>query len=160
MPIPVDPDELLKFRDHTLYRLLTRAQRAHNDEMTRRLQERGYRDVQQSYARLLSNLDPDGSSIVLLAARAGVTRQAASQLLKEIEAKGYVRREPDPDDARAVIVRRTARGERLLRDALEVVSELEAEYAEAVGPRKVEQLRTLLTELLRDIDPTGGLSRD
>ncbi len=156
----MDPDELLAFREHTLYRLLTRAQRAHNDEMTRRLQERSYPDVQPSYARVLSNLHPDGSSIVAVATRAGVTRQAASQLLKEIEAKGYVRRERDPKDARAVIVRRTKRGEQLLRDALGVVSELEAEYAGSIGEQKVERLRTLLAELLRDIDPVGGLSRD
>ena len=72
--------------------------------------------MQQSYARLMSNLDPDRSSIVVLAARAGVTRQAASQLLKEIEAKRYVRREPDPKDAAGGDRPPDEAGERLLRD--------------------------------------------
>src|SRR5947208_3387809 len=57
-------------------------------------------------------------SAIWLAAKAGVTRQAASQLIREIEARGYVDLRPDPGDGRAVIVGRTVRGQRLLRDAL------------------------------------------
>jgi DNA-binding MarR family transcriptional regulator len=156
LPIPVDHDELIDFRERTFYRLLIRARRTENDEMIRRLRERGF-DVMPSYAGLLANLHPDGSSISTLAARAGVTRQAASQRLKEIEARGFVVIEPDPDDARASIVRRTPEGERLLRAALEIVTELESDYAKRIGKKRFEELRSALYDLLEEIDPSGRL---
>ena len=156
--IPMNPDDLLAFREHTLYRLLIRARRAENDEMVGRLRDRRW-DVLPSWPALLANLDPDGTSISALAARAGVTRQAASQTLKEIEGRGLVARAPDPDDARATIVRRTPKGERLLHDALEIVTDIEAEYAKHIGKARFEQLRTLLADLLGEIDPIGRLRR-
>jgi len=159
-PVPVDPEELRLFREGTLYRLLIRARRTENDEMLRQLWERGYTDLQSSYPGLLANLDPGGTSITTLAARAGVTRQAASQRIGEIESRGYVSREPDPNDARAVVVRRTAKGERLLRDALEVVSGLEAGYAKVLGRKRYEQMHALLAELVDEIDPIGALRPD
>lgn len=148
---------LRSFREQTLYRLLLRARRAENDEMVARIRARGYPDLQPSYPALLANLDTDGTSITGLAGKAGVTRQAASQQLAEIEARGYVEREPHPTDGRTVLVRRTPRGESLLRDALAVVSDLEAEYSEFLGQRQLASLKNALSHLLDHIDPGGRL---
>jgi len=57
-----------------------------------------------------------------------------------------------------VIVGRTARGQRLLRDALEVVSDLEDEYAERLGRERFDSMRQSLSTLLAHIDPGGTLS--
>ncbi len=156
MTVPTERQSLVAFREHTLYRLLLRARRVENDEMIRRLVELGH-DVLPSWPGLLANLVPDGTSISTLAVRAGVTRQAASQALKEIETRGYVHREDDPDDARSIIIKRTARGERLLRDALKIVTSLEASYARSVGKARFEAMRETLFDLLEEIDPVGRL---
>ena len=152
-----DPRRLRSFREQTLYRLLLRARRAENDAMVARISARGYPDLQPSYPALLANLDTEGTTATGLAAKTGVTRQAASQQLVEIEARGYIRREPHPTDGRTIIVRRTRRGEDLLRDALEVVSDLETEYGVVVGERRFAALKRTLTDLLVHIDPSGRL---
>jgi DNA-binding MarR family transcriptional regulator len=154
----LDADLLREFREHTLYRLLLRATRSETNEMVRRIRDRGYPDLMVSYPALLANLDTEGTTITSLGAKAGVTRQAASQLISEIEARGYLERRPDPGDGRAVIVGRTARGERLLRDALEVVSELEGEYAAHLARGRFDSMKKSLATLLDHIDPGGTLN--
>jgi DNA-binding MarR family transcriptional regulator len=156
----IDPAELRAWRDSTLYRLLFRASRAESTETVARIQARGHPTMTLGYANLLSNLDVDGTTISSLARRAGVTRQAASQQLVDIERDGYVVREPDPADGRAVLVRQTPRGRGLLATALEVVKGLEAEYAEAVGVEQLATLKRTLAALLTYIDPGGTLGRD
>src|SRR5207249_4006479 len=111
-----------------------------------------------SYPVLLANLDTQGTNITTLAAKAGVSRQAASQLIREIEARGYLDLRPDPNDGRAVIVGRTERGRRLLEDALEVVSELEGGYADVLGRQRFDAMRESLGALLDHIDPAGTLN--
>ncbi len=147
------------FREQTLYRLLIRARRAENDEMVALIRTRGYPDLLPSYPALLANLDTEGSSITALAAKAGFSRQAASQKIAEIEARGYVERRPDPSDGRGVIVVRTKKGQRLLKDALEVVAGLEEEYAEIIGRQRLRLMKRALADLLERIDPHGRLDR-
>jgi DNA-binding MarR family transcriptional regulator len=153
----LDPEHLRAFREQTLYRLVLRARRAENNEMVARIRARGYPDLKPSYPALLANLDSEGANMTALAAKSGITRQAASQQLAEIEARGYVELRPDPADGRAVIVDRTERGRRLLQDALEVVSDLEGEYSERVGRERFDAMRQVLAELLDGIDPAGRL---
>jgi DNA-binding MarR family transcriptional regulator len=49
-----------------------------------------------------------------LAAAEGVAPATMSRLIDGLERERLVRREPDPDDARGVLVRATAKGERIL----------------------------------------------
>jgi DNA-binding MarR family transcriptional regulator len=51
-----------------------------------------------------------------LAAAEGVSAPTMTRLVDGLERDGYVRRFPDPDDARGVLVRPTARGRRLLTE--------------------------------------------
>jgi hypothetical protein len=60
---------------------------------------------------------------------------------------GYVERVPDPDDGRAKLVRATARGQDVYALAREIVSELEREWTDLFGERKMRELRALLEEL-------------
>ena len=125
--IPSDPVALRAWRDATLYRLLMRASRAERSQTQARLQARGYEGISNSDTALLANLDTDGATVSALARRTGISRHAASQELFALERHGYIQREPDPGDGRALIVQRTDLGRRLLRDALEVVATIEAE---------------------------------
>lgn len=109
---------------------------------------------------LLANLDTEGTSISALARRAGVTRQAASQQVAALEAAGYIERRPSESDARAVIIIQTRLGRALLEDAIDIVEELEAGYAETLGHRRLTDLKGSLASLLDRIDPIGTLGRD
>jgi len=148
--LPDDPARLRAWRDATLYRLMLRASEAERRETLRRLRQRGYQDVTGTDTALLANLDTADTTISALARRCGVTRQAT----------GYVSRKPDPADSRAILVRRTAKGHALMRDGLEVVAEIEAEYAGVLGAGRLAALKELLTDLVGHSDPGGTLGGD
>jgi DNA-binding MarR family transcriptional regulator len=155
--LPDDPARLRAWRDATLYRLVTRASEAEMRETLSRLRQRGYQDVTNTDTALLANLDTAETTISALARRCGVTRQAVSQQLALLSQKGYVSRKPDPADSRAIVVRRTAKGQALMRDALEIVAEIEAEYAGLLGAGRLATLKEQLTELVGHADPGGAL---
>ena len=74
------------------------------------LAQNGFGDVTPAHSALLRNIGDDGARPSELAAHAGVTRQAITKLVDELERLDLVRRDPDPDDGRGVIVRYTDRG--------------------------------------------------
>ena len=108
----------------------------------------------------LANLDTEGTSISALARRAGVTRQAASQQIAALERAGYIERRASATDGRAAIIVQTRRGRALLEDALDIVENLEAAYAEHLGQARLADLKKTLLSLLDRIDPIGTLGRD
>ena len=131
--MPFDADAVRARREGMLLRLLFRATHAMNAEMARRVQARGYAEFQPTFTALLAHLDTEGTTISVLARRTGTSRQAVSQLVRSIEEAGLVERVPHPDDRRSVVVRHTEAGRQILLDALEAMSEIEADYAALIG---------------------------
>ena len=140
-----------------LLRLLFRATHTMNAEMARRLRGQGWQAFNPTFTNLLAHLDTEGTTISTLATRIGTSRQAVSQLARAIEEAGLVERVPHPADGRSVVVRHTDAGRRVLLDALDVMSAIEAEYAEGAGKAEVAELKRLLAHLLGEIDPAGAL---
>jgi hypothetical protein len=83
-------------------------------------------------------------------------RQAAGQLLKEIERCGYVELRTARDDARATTVHFTARGRRLLATVFELVEEIERDFAAALEPGAYDTLRNGLLRIANEVDPDGA----
>ena len=114
--------------------LLFKASRLLDEEGVRRVaRERGAPELRRSHTALLPHIDLEGTRISDLADRLGVTKQAVSQLVDELEALGVVARHPDPGDARARRVAFTPRGRAGLLEGLATLRTLEAELAEGVG---------------------------
>ena len=157
MPRAQDAEALRRYRNSKLYRSLTRTLRAYNRLMVERLHARGFEDFSPAFPSLLSNLDTNGTRIGVLSMRAGVTRQAASKLLREIERCGYVERKTSSDDARATIVYFTARGRQLLAAILELVEMIESDFARGLKPGEFERVREGLFQVADRIDPNGAL---
>jgi DNA-binding MarR family transcriptional regulator len=158
--MPASPDSIARFRAYRnsrLYRSLTRTLREYNRRMVLGLHARGFEDFSPSFPAMLSNLDMAGTRIGVLAARGGVTRQAAGQLLREIERCGYVELRPSPDDARVTMVHFTARGRRLHAAVVELVERIEGEFAATITSGAFEQVRRGLLQIADDIDPGGAL---
>ena len=156
-PRPGTLADLRGYRNSRLYRSLGRTLRVYNRLLVTRLQALGFHDFSPAFPSLLSNLDTEGTRIGVLAARAGVTRQAAGQLLPEIERCGYAERAASRDDARATTVKFTARGRRLLAKVLELVEEIEGEFEAALAPGEFDAVRTGLLRIADRIDPVGAL---
>jgi DNA-binding MarR family transcriptional regulator len=145
------------YRNSRLYRSLTRVLRVYNRLLITKIRASGFDDFNAAFPALLSNLDTDGTRIGVLAARAGVTRQAAGQLLKEIQRCGYVELQRVPDDARATIVRFTPRGRRLLATIIGFVEEIEDAFGSYLATGELDRVRQGLLVVADRIDPEGAL---
>jgi len=78
-------------------------------------------------------------------------------LLREIERCGYAERRDAPDDARATMVVFTPRGKRLLATVLELVEEIESDFAAGLKPGEFEKVQQNLFRIAERIDPGGAL---
>jgi DNA-binding MarR family transcriptional regulator len=128
-------------------RLLLRVQRDFDAELNVRLRERGYQDVRLAHSALFAHIDPEGTRSSELAERAGMTKQGMGQLVADLEKKGYIERVEDPADGRAKLVRLTKKGRRHVRDAREIIREIETAYARGLGDERLETLRAILKDL-------------
>ena len=106
-----------------------------------RLTEKGFDGLTPAIVAFITKIDPDGDRATVLAERAGVTKQAMSQLMRLVTLRGYVEQVPDPTDTRAKIVRCTARGLSLRTACLEVRDELHALIVKELGERDAGRLR-------------------
>ncbi len=127
--------------------LLRNAYQRVDREVLDALAAAGYDEIQPGHALVLRHLGEDGGRPSEIAARAQVTRQAITKVLDDLERLNIVRREPDPDDGRGVVVRYTHYGLTGLRVARARMNELEREFAEQVGPRRWQTTRAVLESL-------------
>jgi DNA-binding MarR family transcriptional regulator len=84
-----------------------------------------------------------------------VSKQTVGSIVDQLERAGYVRRVPDPSDARARLVKLTAKGRELVEISLPVVRSIEATWEEHLGRARTRQLRSALTALREITDPFG-----
>ena len=143
-----NPEALESLRQHHIGRLLLNAQRNYSVRALAKLRERGHEGLTLAHTNLLAHLDVAGTRITTLAERVGVTKQAIGTLVGELEARSYVRREPDPADGRASVIAYTEAGRDFLQDAHEVKQEIEEEYAQVLGSTGLRDLRDLLGRLV------------
>jgi DNA-binding MarR family transcriptional regulator len=127
--------------------------RALEDRVFAALAEAGYTDVTRAQGRVLQRIGPDGTRLTELAAAAQVTKQTAGFLVDQLERAGYVRRTPDPSDARARLVRLGDRALAAKTVADRVVAEVEGEWRAHLGERRWAQLRDALVRLREITDP-------
>ncbi|RFU20089.1 MarR family transcriptional regulator [Geodermatophilus marinus] len=113
----------------------------------------GFDDLTPAQGRIAARVGPDGTRLTDLAAQALVTKQTAGHLVDQLERTGYVRRVPDPTDARARLVRLAERGEAALAVARRVEVAVEAEWTAHLGEEDAARLRAILTRLREVTDP-------
>ena len=123
--------------------------RAHTATVVARLASRGYVDFPFASASLLWLLDEGGTRSTLLAQRAGVTKQAMSQLVRLMERQGYLEQIADTNDTRAKVVRMTPRGEAVKTACVEVREELNQQIAEALGGEEAAKVEAYLDAMAR-----------
>ena len=121
---------------------LVREVRRHNDSLP------------AASTRLMSLLDELGPSTVgALASTDRCSQPTMSGLVNGLVEKGWLRRDPHPDDARASLVSMTSQGREVLTDVRRRNATLVAERIAASG-RSEEELATavaVLTDLLRPV---------
>ena len=134
--------------EQSLGRLLLRAHRLFAERALALLHARGHADLTIAHVMLLPHFDAQGTRSTVLASRAGITKQAAGQVVADLERVGYIARVSDESDARAVKLAFTRRGRQLVADAAAVKEELDRQLGRVLGAGGLAQLHDLLTRLL------------
>lgn len=107
-------------------------------------------DISLTQARVFQRIGPEGSRLAELAEASQVSKQTIGSIVDQLERAGYVRRTPDPRDARARLVTITARGRELVELSRPVVRDIQARWTDHLGPARARRLRQDL-EALREI---------
>jgi DNA-binding MarR family transcriptional regulator len=115
------------------------------DDLVERLRAGGFEDTTAAHHPLFENIDPGGTRLTVLAARAGMTHQSMGELVGVLEQRGYVERRSDPSDGRVRLVVLTEKGRDAVRLAVKEIAAIEAAWLERVGAAGFElDVRALL----------------
>jgi DNA-binding MarR family transcriptional regulator len=121
--------------------LLAKASQRFNEVLMARFAERGFPEVRASYGSVLVPLfEQDGLRPSEIGARARLSKQAMTSLVKACEQDGLVVRDRDPADGRAFRVSLTGRGRELRAVAGELLRELDRELVAVLGRRDRDAL--------------------
>src|SRR5579859_1774162 len=126
------------------------------DRMLAGLHERGFTDLVAAHVDVWRYPGPENQRPSELATQTHMTKQALNYLLGQLEELGYLTREAESHDQRSKRVRLTPRGHAATKAIYEIVQEVEADWAQQLGPRKFAQLRHLLTQLNTIATQTAG----
>ncbi len=138
---------MTQLTQYPLIGLLQDVQRQIADELHARLAEMGYEEIRPAHGCVFGNMRPHGVRLTDIAERSRITKQSVGEIVSNLEELGYVERIPDPEDKRARLVRLTPRGQEVQAAAFEIFAEIEAQWGERIGKKKVAALRTALEEL-------------
>ena len=123
------------------------------DEVQRRLAAEDWPDLRFSDGVVIQHVLAGELTITELAGRMGVTQQAASKSVADMERRGLLVRVPAPGDARARHLRLTATGQDSVAAARRLRADLDAELADAFGAQRVADAQALLAGV---VDRLGG----
>jgi DNA-binding MarR family transcriptional regulator len=135
-------------KNRMMGRLLSRSFRFLSDLASGFLREKGYESFRIGHLISLVHIDIEGSTINELAARAGITKQAVSKIVKELSDEGYVETEKHPGDARSVVVKISEKGANFMLDWKECGARIDDEFTKILGTERLDTLKELLFELV------------
>jgi DNA-binding MarR family transcriptional regulator len=135
MPAARQPFELTWLLANT-FRTLT-------NELNARMADLGYPNLRTTAGFAFQRMAAGGATNGELAAFLGVTKQAASQLVDELEEQGLAQRTPGPDGRTKTVVL-TERGWQCTEAAARISIEIEQRWAATVG---ADRLDTLVSDL-------------
>jgi DNA-binding MarR family transcriptional regulator len=124
------------------------------DGLHDRLRARGWTDVRPAFGFVLLAARDQPTSVSELAEVMGTTKQAASKLVEAMVTAGYVQRGTDARDGRQRPVHLTSRGQELLHSVEGIYTELEQEWADAIGAAHLQRMRR---DLVRVLSRSGEL---
>ncbi|CAH1218957.1 MarR family transcriptional regulator [Paenibacillus sp. JJ-223] len=93
----------------------------------------------------------DGQTQKSLAEQLHRAPATVTVMLKRMEAAGYVRREPDPNDLRSLRVYLTDLGHAALRDLREAFQELERHARKGFTPEEAELMSSLVQRMVQNL---------
>ena len=140
-------------QDTPLLLLVVLAERHLADALQDHLVAAGFEDHRVVHHNVMAHVTHEGIRLTELADRAGITKQAMSELVLDLEHLGYLHRAPDPRDGRAKLIGFTGKGRAAVDAAMRAFDQMQG----ALGDRRVRALQRGLLEVLRtELRPRVG----
>ncbi|MBL1276063.1 MAG: winged helix-turn-helix transcriptional regulator [Ectothiorhodospiraceae bacterium] len=134
---------------------LLRASRFVNTAIVDGLHQRGFTKLSSTHTALLSNLDLEGSSLTIVAKRAGMSKQAMGRIADELISLKYVKSTRSEDDRRAIKLEFTQTGLKLMNHSFTIMEELENRCAHRLGDKHFKNLLSSLQDIVDDFENTS-----
>jgi DNA-binding MarR family transcriptional regulator len=126
------------------------------DDFRAELEQTEFADIRPTHGCVFRFVKGGGLRLTVLAEMAGMTKQSVGEIVDDLEARGYVKRIPDPDDKRAKIICLTERGERAQATGLALFAKVEKQWAKRYGAERIAQVRELLEEVAANEAPAAA----
>ena len=130
--------------------LLVHLTRLFQTELFARINDAGLADARLSHTHVTAYIKAEGSRLTDLAAQARMTLPAMAEIVDDLQRLGIVERRPDPSDRRAKLITLTDEGWKAMRTAQAIIAQLEAEYAELLGPERFEAMCQAMQQLIAE----------
>ena len=119
-----------------------------DERLLRDLRAAGHPSVRRSHGYVIQLLVEEEPTVTEIASRLGISQQAASKSVADLERLGYVERRADDRDQRARRVSLTTRGRDLLTRTRDLRQRLAQELVDVAGADDVAAARRTLHALL------------
>ena len=128
------------------------------EQVQARIAAEGFADARFGHGFVFQHLVGGPLAIGDLARAMDVTQQRASKATAELEALGYVRREPDPADARVRRIALTERGWAAIEAARRARAGILDDVRARLGGERVAAAEELLRDVLRETGADAAVS--
>lgn len=141
--------------------LLRAARGAYAQAMRAALADAGIDDLPKNGAFILAGIDASGGPRTDLPQELGVTKQAVSNVIETLVARGYVARTPDPDDRRRIALELTDRGQTAVDALGRGIASVDGELRGSVTSQRMEAMQAGLLALaqIKGARKNGGDAR-
>lgn len=121
-------------------------QRRTMDELTA---SQNYQSLSLTYVGYITLLAERSYSPGELANKLGISKQACSKTIGELEKAGFLKRQKNPDDSRSSILSLDSKGVQLVSDGMQCTLTIQQQFADKVGSQQLEHLVHSLEQLCR-----------
>ncbi len=102
--------------------------------------------ITPAQSRLLANMAGKPMSMAKLGRRLAISRQAVHKCVSQLEQKGILQVQTDPERGNSKLVVYTAKGREVNRAGADIIAALEKKIMASVGATNLEQLKLLLAQ--------------
>ncbi|MFM7020230.1 MAG: MarR family winged helix-turn-helix transcriptional regulator [Aquirufa sp.] len=143
-----------------LSRLFAKSYRLIKSLNAKYLNELGYHDFKVGHVMVMMNLKPDGTTAAEIAKKVRVSKQAMSKLVQDLIEKGYLQSIKHPIDQRATLIQLTSTGADFLQALHDCRHKVEEEIAQVIGDEKLQNLHSILGELMVYFDSDVSMDQE